>query len=159
MSQSFLDSMWCQREFDEAYRKNKLIVIMMTPSSTEGGALDFDEANAVIKSYVKTFTYLKEEDPDFWNKLAYHLPHKAMPSTNMNSTPNWLRMIRSFLSHSTSKVQQNHKESEQMSVLKAEDAYSKSTSNGLTTTSVQASDEGRSLINGSSSVITAEVQT
>ena len=159
MSQSFLNSMWCQREFDEAYRKNKLIVIMVTPSS-EGGALDFDEANAVIKSYVKTFTYLKQEDPDFWSKLAYHLPHKAMPSsTNISSTPNWLRIVRRFLSHSTSKVQQNRKESEQMSVLRVDDGYSKSTSNGLTSTSVQASEEGRSLINGGSSVITAEVQT
>ena len=70
--------MWCQREFDEAYRKNKLIVIMMY----DDDGLDYVEANTVIKSYVKTYTYLRQDDPDFWNKLAYHLPHKAMPATS-----------------------------------------------------------------------------
>ena len=74
MSSHYLTSTWCQREFDEAFQKNKLIVIML-----ESGKEANLEANPTIRSYVKTYTYLTHNDPDLWKKLAYRLPHKPMP--------------------------------------------------------------------------------
>ena len=75
LSESFLASDWCQHEFDEAYRQKKVIVLMM--KSNENSMLNFDK-NEKINSYIKTYTYLKQEDEHLWKKLAYQLPHKQM---------------------------------------------------------------------------------
>ena len=71
LSNSFLASRWCQHEFDEAYKENKLIVIMMNDENV----LNFDK-HKTIKSYVECCTYLDREDSNLWKKLAYCLPYK-----------------------------------------------------------------------------------
>lgn len=95
MSSHFLASHWCQAEFDEAYKRNKLIVIMLDdPDQPE--TLDL-EAHAIVKSYMSTFTYLKRSDPNLWKKLAYHLPHKPMPKPkgkNKSQPDTWNKWFR-----------------------------------------------------------------
>ena len=46
---------------------------MMTGSKIS----DFD-GNELIQQYLRTYTYLKQEDPMLWKKLSYQLPHKSM---------------------------------------------------------------------------------
>ena len=73
LSSNFASSQWCEHEFNEAYQENKIIMIMMTGSKIS----DFD-GNELIQQYLRTYTYLKQEDPMLWKKLSYQLPHKSM---------------------------------------------------------------------------------
>ena len=53
---------------------------------------DFD-GNELIQEYLKTYTYLKQEDPMLWKKLSYQLPHKNMGS-NVRQNNRALRLWR-----------------------------------------------------------------
>ena len=73
MSRGFVDSMWCKEEFPHCYIENmkdaafNLFVIMMQPADTLVN----------ISNYMKTFfanrTYLQNDDPELFTKLATHL--------------------------------------------------------------------------------------
>ena len=73
LSSHFANSQWCEHEFNEAYQENKVIMIMM-----EGTKISDFDGNDLIQEYLKTYTYLKQEDPMLWKKLSYQLPHKSM---------------------------------------------------------------------------------
>ena len=87
LSQSFLNSGYCHQEFDVAYQKKKLIVIMMDVEEfdSNGNILKIRKDNALdlsnhpmVSIYLKQYTYLKQSDiMKNWGKLAYHLPHRV----------------------------------------------------------------------------------
>ena len=80
LSRDFASSQWCQHEFDEAYKEKKIIIIMM-----EGTKISDFNGNDIIQSYLRTYTYLKQEDPKIWKKLSYQLPHKQMEKVRTNT--------------------------------------------------------------------------
>ena len=73
LSKNFANSEWCQHEFDEAYKENKVIIVML-----EGTTISDFDGNDIIQSHLRSVTYLKQEDPKLWKKLSYQLPHKQM---------------------------------------------------------------------------------
>ena len=81
MSQGFVDSMWCKEEFTHCYIENmkdaafNLFVIMMQPADT------LDNMSPYMQSYFDTKTYLKENDPQLFTKIATNL-HDARKSEN-----------------------------------------------------------------------------
>ena len=81
MSQGFVDSMWCKEEFTHCYIENmkdaafNLFVIMMQPADT------LDNMSPYMQSYFDTKTYLKENDPQLYTKIATNL-HDARKSEN-----------------------------------------------------------------------------
>ena len=83
LSSAFLSSQWAQAEFDEAYVKRKVICILKT--SDLESVKDKLPQHPSIKNYVETFTYLRDDDPNFWPKLIYRLPHKHMKKKQRES--------------------------------------------------------------------------
>ena len=86
MSQGFVDSIWCKEECTHCYIENmkdaafNLFVIMMQPADTL----------ANISNYMKTFfahkTYLQNDDPELFSKLATHLENaRQTQNDNDNS--------------------------------------------------------------------------
>jgi protein toll len=71
LSKNFVQSTWYEQEFTAAYQENRVIVIVLgeVPTREEMGSLMWD--------YIKTNTYLPANDPWFWDKLRYALPHKG----------------------------------------------------------------------------------
>lgn len=75
ITDSFLKSEWCKYEFQTAHydglsqKMNTLIVVLFENINEE--LLDPD-----LKLYLKTKTYLKYDDPWFWDKLRFSLPDK-----------------------------------------------------------------------------------
>ncbi|CAB4054390.1 unnamed protein product [Lepeophtheirus salmonis] len=65
-----VESSWAQIEFDEAYIKRKVIMVLRGSESQLSDRLELFPS---INHYVETFTYLKEDDPLFWEKLTYLL--------------------------------------------------------------------------------------
>lgn len=96
LSPDYLHSSYCQQEFNMAYAENKLLVVMRIDPSTKDASVTKDALNCnqfdAIRKYVQTFTYLREDDPKFWPKLVYRLPHKKM--TQHNSSKKGLKLQR-----------------------------------------------------------------
>ena len=71
LSKNFVKSTWYEHEFSAAYEESRVIVIVLgeVPTREEMGPLMWD--------YIKTNTYLAADDPWFWDKLRYALPHKG----------------------------------------------------------------------------------
>ncbi|XP_078585728.1 toll-like receptor Tollo [Branchiostoma floridae x Branchiostoma japonicum] len=73
VSRNFLESDWCQLEFQAAHaqvlkdRANRLIMILLEDIPAEDAPPD-------IRHYVKTKTYLKWGDERFWERLVYAMP-------------------------------------------------------------------------------------
>ncbi len=73
LSPSFLQSGWCDLEFQAAHqraledRSNYLIVVLLQEVETK----DLDET---LQLYMKTRTYISAQDKWFWNKILYALP-------------------------------------------------------------------------------------
>ena len=97
LSQSFLNSEYCHQEFDIAYQKKKLIVIMMDVEEFDSNghilktrketSLDLTD-HPMINIYLKQYTYLKQSDiMKNWGKIAYHLPYRRMPIVSSEYEP------------------------------------------------------------------------
>ena len=77
LSDNFLNSEWCQYEFQTAHhqlleeRKNRIIMVLLHD-------INLDMEDHQLKNYLKTRTYLKYGDPWFWAKLEYAMPKKAV---------------------------------------------------------------------------------
>ncbi|CAL1541104.1 unnamed protein product, partial [Lymnaea stagnalis] len=73
VSDNFLDSEWCRFEFQTAHqqvlseRRNRVILILMHD-------LDSEKLDSTLKVYMRTRTYLKYDDPWFWEKLMFAMP-------------------------------------------------------------------------------------
>ncbi|XP_059150135.1 toll-like receptor Tollo [Physella acuta] len=73
VSDNFLDSEWCRFEFQTAHqqvlneRRNRVILILMHD-------LDTEKLDSTLRVYMRTRTYLKYDDPWFWEKLMFAMP-------------------------------------------------------------------------------------
>ena len=84
LSQNFLNSQWCRFEFSQAHfrlmqdQSFKIIIIALEDPK------NFTNVPKVIKSYIKTGTYMTRDDKLFWEKLFYQMPsgHKAIQHKN-----------------------------------------------------------------------------
>eukprot|EP00058_Branchiostoma_floridae_P022957 XP_002608447.1 hypothetical protein BRAFLDRAFT_96585 [Branchiostoma floridae] len=78
ISRHFLESEWCQLEFQAAHaqvlqdRANRLIMILLED-------IPVDDAPPEIRHYLKTNTYLKWGDERFWERLVYVMPRPRPP--------------------------------------------------------------------------------
>ncbi len=77
VSKDFLQSDWCQYEFQMAHHqvlseggRNRLILVMMEPIDIS------DITDHTLKSYIRTHTYIEKNDPRFWERLRFALPDK-----------------------------------------------------------------------------------
>lgn len=76
LSNNFLSSEWCRFEFQAAHhqllkdKSKRLIVVLL-------GELDeqYVGSDPQLKQYLKTETFLKYDDPWFWQKLKFALPY------------------------------------------------------------------------------------
>lgn len=75
LSDNFVASDWAKMEFDVAHARSNLIVVL------KGAMPDKDKMWDGLKEYVRANTYLSWDDPWFWQKLRYALPHKGGSST------------------------------------------------------------------------------
>ena len=73
MSQDYVKSLWCKKEFEDCYLENmkdpafKMFVIMMQPMET------LNNSNEYIKSFLDRKTYLERDDPKLFKKIANYL--------------------------------------------------------------------------------------
>ncbi|KAK6169513.1 hypothetical protein SNE40_020554 [Patella caerulea] len=85
ISDHFLQSEWCRYEFQTAHhqvlteKKNRLILILLHD-------IDHNKLDSQLKLYFKTRTYLKYNDPWFWDKLYYAMPDTCLPVLERNGT-------------------------------------------------------------------------
>ncbi|KAI8497200.1 TIR domain [Branchiostoma belcheri] len=81
LSNNFLESDWCQLEFQAAHaqmlqdRANRVIVILLDDIPAENAPVD-------IQHYLKTNTYLKWGDERFWERLIYAMPRPRPHAQN-----------------------------------------------------------------------------
>ena len=79
MSQAFVNSIWCKEEFERCYIENmndpafKLFVIMMQPADT------LQNLTESMKSFFAQRTYLEEDDPSLFQKIAQNLTEVKKP--------------------------------------------------------------------------------
>ena len=88
LSENFLQSEWCQFEFQKAHlqlleeKRNRIIMIMLHDINNQ--LLDKQ-----LRDYIKTRTYVKYGDPWFWAKVEYAMPDLGPPARqNDNVIPN-----------------------------------------------------------------------
>ncbi|KAI8480324.1 TIR domain [Branchiostoma belcheri] len=83
LSNNFLESDWCQLEFQAAHaqmlqdRANRVIVILLDDIPAGNAPVD-------IQHYLKTNTYLKWGDERFWERLIYAMPRPRPHAQNMD---------------------------------------------------------------------------
>ncbi|XP_013406435.1 toll-like receptor Tollo [Lingula anatina] len=91
LSQNFLDSEWCLYEFQTAHhqalqdRTNRVIVILLED-------IPLKNMDNELRAYMKTKTYLRWDDPWFWDKMAY-----ALPDVHKDRVNNEIELPEKFL--------------------------------------------------------------
>ncbi|EDW36982.1 GL25764 [Drosophila persimilis] len=75
MTNHFLKSTWGRLEFRLALHATsqdrcKRLIVVLYPEVE-----NFDDLDSELRSYMVLNTYLKRDDPNFWNKLVYSMPH------------------------------------------------------------------------------------
>ncbi|XP_040172649.1 protein toll-like isoform X1 [Anopheles arabiensis] len=79
LSHNYLESVWGQMEFNTAYlqsledKRNRVIPIIYQDID------DIDQLDPKLQAYIKTNTYVRWDDPWFWDKLHYAMPRKCCP--------------------------------------------------------------------------------
>ena len=79
LSENFLQSEWCQFEFQKAYhqlleeKRNRIIMILLHDINDQ--MLDNQ-----LGDYLKTRTYVKYGDPWLWAKVEYAMPNQTPPA-------------------------------------------------------------------------------
>jgi len=77
LSKSYLEAMWTKLEFRAAHtqaiqdKRQRVILIVVGQLPTD------DNIDANLKKYISLNTYLDSEDPWFWQKLRYAMPHRG----------------------------------------------------------------------------------
>ncbi|ODN03699.1 Protein toll, partial [Orchesella cincta] len=85
LSKNFVESVWSRLEFKAAHaqalkeRSNRVILIMLGEDLKESDVQDDD-----LKMYMKMNTFMKWNDPLFWHRLKYALPHKKPTPPDAN---------------------------------------------------------------------------
>ncbi|XP_052087891.1 toll-like receptor Tollo [Mytilus californianus] len=75
VSHNFLQSEWCHYEFQTSHhsvlkdRYKNIIIILMEN-------INFSKLDPELKCYMKTRTYLKSQNPWFWEKVMFALPKR-----------------------------------------------------------------------------------
>ncbi|XP_033248815.1 protein toll-like [Drosophila miranda] len=75
MTNHFLKSTWGRLEFRLALHATsqdrcKRLIVVLYPEVE-----NFDDLDSELRTYMVLNTYLKRDDPNFWNKLIYSMPH------------------------------------------------------------------------------------
>eukprot|EP00058_Branchiostoma_floridae_P025844 XP_002611334.1 hypothetical protein BRAFLDRAFT_73275 [Branchiostoma floridae] len=84
LSNNFLESDWCQFEFQAAHaqmlqdRANRVIVVLLDDVPAENAPPD-------IQHYLNTNTYLKWGDERFWERLIYVMPRPRQHAQDMDA--------------------------------------------------------------------------
>ncbi len=71
LSEAFVQSDWGRHEFDVAHTRSRIIVVV------KGEMPDKEKMPKGLLDYVSSNTFLSWDDPWFWKKLRYSLPHKG----------------------------------------------------------------------------------
>ena len=79
LSKHFVSSDWAKLEFETAHSRKRVILVLAPntelPTKSEMGQLMYD--------YVSSNTYLEANDPWFWEKLRYALPHRGEHNSSL----------------------------------------------------------------------------
>ncbi|CAH1268453.1 TLR2 [Branchiostoma lanceolatum] len=92
LSNNFLESDWCQLEFQAAHaqmlqdRANRVIVVLLEDVPEENAPPD-------IQHYLKTNTYLTWGDERFWERLVYAMPRPRHAQPDQNEDGDQLAMV------------------------------------------------------------------
>ncbi|CAH0564700.1 unnamed protein product [Brassicogethes aeneus] len=84
VSKNFLESCWTKMEFRTAYTqaltegRTRVIVLVY-------GEVDMTQIDGDLSIYMKMTTYIKWEDPWFWRKMFYALPHRNRNNPSRNT--------------------------------------------------------------------------
>ncbi|KAH8336022.1 hypothetical protein KR074_009602, partial [Drosophila pseudoananassae] len=78
MTNNFLESTWGRLEFRLALHATsqdrcKRLIVVLYPE-----VKNFDDLDSELRTYMVFNTYLKRNDPNFWNKLIYSMPHSKL---------------------------------------------------------------------------------
>ena len=74
LSQNFLNSQWCRFEFSQAHFRliedqSFMIIVIALEDPTK-----LENMPKLIKSYIRTGTYISKDNKLFWEKLFYQMP-------------------------------------------------------------------------------------